>query len=59
MSQKLEILAESVATLDVLNSFAAVTALENNYVCPEVMNESNDFVVKNGRHPVLELIFTL
>ena len=40
-----------------LNSFA-VTALENNYVCPEV-DESNDFVVKNGRHPVLELILPL
>ena len=54
---KVRILAESVATLDVLNSFA-VTALENNYVCPEV-DESNDFVVKNGRHPVLELILPL
>ena len=51
------ILAESVATLDVLNSFA-ITALENNYVCPEV-DESNDFIVKNGRHPVLELILPL
>lgn len=54
---KVRILAESVATLDVLNSFA-VTALENNYVCPEV-DESNDFIVKNGRHPVLELILPL
>ena len=51
------ILAESVATLDVLNSFA-ITALENNYVRPEV-DESNDFIVKNGRHPVLELILPL
>ncbi len=54
---KVRILAESVATLDVLNSFA-VTALENNYVCPEI-DESNDFIVKNGRHPVLELILPL
>lgn len=54
---KVRILAESVATLDVLNSFA-ITALENNYVCPEI-DESNDFIVKNGRHPVLELILPL
>ncbi len=51
------ILAENIAKLDVLNSFATV-ALENNYSRP-VVDESDDFVVKNGRHPVLELILPL
>ena len=50
----IRILAESIAKLDVLNSFA-IAALENKYVKPEV-DESNDFYVKNGRHPVLELV---
>ena len=49
--------SESVAKLDVLNSFAT-TALENNYARPE-LDESGDFIVKNGRHPVLELILPL
>jgi len=54
---KIRILAESIAQLDVLNSFAT-TALENNYTKPEV-DESLEFSVKNGRHPVLELILPL
>lgn len=54
---KVRILAENIAKLDVLNSFATV-ALENNYSRP-VVDESNDFIVKNGRHPVLELILPL
>ena len=54
---KIRILAESIAKVDVLNSFA-ITALENNYSRP-VVDESTDFVVKNGRHPVLELILPL
>lgn len=54
---KVRILAENIAKLDVLNSFATV-ALENNYTRPEV-DESDDFIVKNGRHPVLELILPL
>ena len=54
---KVRILADNIAKLDVLNSFAA-TALENNYTKPTV-DESTDFIVKNGRHPVLELILPL
>ena len=54
---KVRILADSIAKLDVLNSFAAA-ALENNYTKPEI-DESNDFIIKNGRHPVLELILPL
>ena len=54
---KVRILAENIAKLDVLNSFA-IASLENNYSRP-VVDESNDFIVKNGRHPVLELILPL
>ncbi len=54
---KVRILAENIAKLDVLYSFATA-ALENNYSRP-VVDESNDFIVKNGRHPVLELILPL
>ena len=49
--------AQSVSIIDVLNSFAGV-AIEQNYVCP-IIDESRDFVVKNGRHPVLEKILPL
>lgn len=50
-------ISKCVAELDVYNSFATV-AVEQNYVCPEI-NENNDFVVRNGRHPVLEKILPL
>ena len=49
--------AECIARLDVFTSFAII-ASEQNYVCP-VLNESGDFVVQNGRHPVLEKILPL
>ena len=44
-------IAQLVAELDVFYSFASI-AVEQNYVCPE-MDESTDFIIKNGRHPVL------
>ena len=50
-------ISKCVAELDVFCSFASV-AVEQNYVCPEI-NESTNFVVKNGRHPVLEKILPL
>ncbi len=50
-------IADCVAMLDVFASFASV-AVEQNYVCP-VINESGDFNIKNGRHPVLEKILPL
>ena len=53
----LRILADCIAKLDVLTSFATV-ALENNYVKPEI-NDSSEFIIKNGRHPVLERILPL
>jgi len=49
--------AECIAKLDVLTSFAT-TALENNYIKPEI-NETSEFIIKNGRHPVLEKILPL
>ena len=49
--------AQNIAELDVYCSFASVAA-EQNYVCPE-LNDSHDFIVKNGRHPVLEKILPL
>lgn len=49
--------AQKIAELDVYYSFASI-AVEQNYVCPE-LNDSQDFIVKNGRHPVLEKILPL
>ena len=49
--------AECIAKLDVLTSFASI-AVEQNYVCPQI-NESGNFYIKNGRHPVLEKILPL
>ena len=49
--------AQRVAELDVLLSFAT-NALENNYVRPEI-DESTDFIIRNGRHAVLEKILPL
>ena len=50
-------IAQSIAELDVYNSFALI-AIEQNYVLPTI-NESCDFIIKNGRHPVLERILPL
>jgi len=50
-------ISKLIAEFDVLCSFAT-TAAEQNYVCPEI-DESTDFVIKNGRHPVLEQILPL
>ena len=54
---KIREIAECVADTDVLSSLAEV-AVENNYCKPEI-DESDDFIVKNGRHPVLEKILPL
>jgi DNA mismatch repair protein MutS len=50
-------ISKCVAELDVYNSFATI-AVERNYVCP-IIDDSLEFVVKNGRHPVLEKILPL
>lgn len=54
---KIRELAECISNTDVYCSFAEV-AVEQNYCCPEI-DESEDFIVKNGRHPVLERILPL
>ena len=54
---KIREIADAIATADVLTSLSTV-AVENNYCCP-IIDESNDFLVKNGRHAVLENILPL
>ena len=49
--------SECIAELDVLLSFAS-TAVEHNYVMP-IVDASGDFIIKNGRHPVLEQVLPL
>lgn len=49
--------ASLTAELDVLTSFATI-ALESSYVKPE-LTEGSEFIVRNGRHPVLEKILPL
>ena len=55
--EKIRETALKISELDVLLSFAT-NALENNYVKPEI-DESTDFIIKNGRHAVLEKILPL
>lgn len=54
---KIREVADCIAKIDVLTSLATV-AIENNYIKP-VVDESCDFLIKNGRHPVLEKILPL
>jgi DNA mismatch repair protein MutS len=54
---KIREIADAVANADVINSLAQV-AVENHYCCPEI-DDSDDFIVKNGRHAVLEKILPL
>ncbi|MEE3348604.1 MAG: DNA mismatch repair protein MutS [Candidatus Gastranaerophilaceae bacterium] len=54
---KIREIADCVSKADVYSSLAEV-AVENNYCRPEI-DESDEFIVKNGRHPVLEKILPL
>ncbi len=54
---KIREIADCIAKADVLNSLANI-AVENNYCKPEI-DESDDFLIKNGRHAVLEKILPL
>ncbi|GGA24753.1 DNA mismatch repair protein MutS [Paenibacillus physcomitrellae] len=51
---RLQRLAEAVAEIDVLRSLAAVSA-ESGFVKP-VLTDGYDFIVENGRHPVVETV---
>lgn len=54
---KIREIADCIAQCDVYTSLASV-AVENNFVKP-IIDESDDFIIKNGRHPVLEKILPL
>lgn len=54
---KIREIAECIAQADVFAALADV-AVENNY-CKPIIDESDDFIVKNGRHAVLEKILPL
>jgi len=50
--QNLQLIAHAVATIDVLNNFAAL-AQQNNYVCPQLV-DSETINIQGGRHAVIE-----
>ncbi len=50
-------ISADIAALDVLLSFA-ITAFEQNYTKP-VVDNSNDFIVIGGRHPVIEQLLPM
>jgi len=54
---KIREIADCIAQADVINSLAQI-AVENHY-CKPIVDDSDDFRVKNGRHPVLEEILPL
>lgn len=54
---KIRELSEAIAYTDTICSLAQ-TAVENNYVRPEI-DDSDDIIIKNGRHAVLEKILPL
>ncbi|KXT77835.1 DNA mismatch repair protein MutS [Streptococcus sp. DD13] len=51
---RLQQLAKTVATIDVLQSFAFV-AERQHLVCPQ-FNEQHEIEIQNGRHPVVEKV---
>ncbi len=50
-------IAQNLAQIDVLLSYA-LCAIENQYTRP-IVDESNELLIKNGRHPVVEKILSL
>ncbi|KAI9020836.1 muts domain V-domain-containing protein [Phycomyces nitens] len=46
-------LSESIASIDLLASFAKNCILRNHYIRPEF---TNTFAIKSGRHPILDVI---
>ena len=55
--EKIREIAQCISECDVYCSLAQV-ASEGNY-CKPIIDESGEFIVKNGRHPVLEKILPL
>lgn len=56
-SQRVQKTAKAIATVDAICSLAKV-ALENNYVRPD-MSCDGTIEIKNGRHPVVELLLDI
>lgn len=54
---KIREIADAIAYTDVISSLAE-NAVENNFVRP-IINESDNLIIKNGRHAVLEKILPL
>ena len=54
---KIREIAQCIAMCDAYTALADIAA-ENNY-CKPIIDESDDFIVKNGRHAVLEKILPL
>lgn len=55
--ERLQYLAQLVAQIDVLQSFAQVSE-DNHYTRPEFHDESQDVEIEDGRHPVVEHVMT-
>ena len=51
----LKSIASAIALLDMIVAFADVSKA-NRYVRPNVVGESNPLIIKEGRHPVVEVI---
>lgn len=51
----LQSISRSVALLDCITAFACV-AKDNKYVRPEIVSSSEQLVISDGRHPVIEAI---
>ncbi|WP_110476751.1 DNA mismatch repair protein MutS [Candidatus Karelsulcia muelleri] len=51
-TERLQYNSKLIAEIDIFISFA-ISALENNYICPK-LNESFNIFIKDGRHPVIE-----
>ena len=52
---KLKVISSAVALLDLVNAFAEV-AKTNKYVRPKIVESNEPLVIKEGRHPVVEVI---
>lgn len=51
----LKIIAQAIALLDMIVSFADISKT-NRYVQPKMVGESAPFIIKDGRHPVVEVV---
>lgn len=51
----LKSISENIARLDILTAFAEV-AKSNNYVRPDLVESDKPMIIKDGRHPVVELL---